>query len=468
MYQNKLVSFLAVIVGAFITPEPVFSQIYWKNQSPAGINDAIWGVTYANGTFAAVTDQGNLLTSADGLTWSNQAIDPGIWLVSIAYGDGLWVVVGDKGTILTSSDLKAWTKANSGTINKLNYVTFDAVATPPVADLPSPFIVVGDGGTILSSTDAVNWIAVPSGVTVGLSGIASTFLNAVACGQNGEVLSSVNHYGSPIMVETGLTVNLNGIIAGGPLNPGLGYFVAIGDNGVIAYSAAVIQGGEMPSSNWSIASVPNTTATLRGIVYGGGYYVVAGDKGTILTSQDVMNWTQRCPGNDYQNLSTATLLSAAYSEPLQRYVVTGEGGTILVSNATPTVFANVSARGYVSSNQTFIGGFYVLGSAARTVLIRADGPVLSTFGVPNPLPDPVLTVYNSVGTVVATNTGWGTNTLWSTSQLNAAFAAAGAFTLPNQSADSVLLLSLQPGTYTVQITSAKGNSGTALFEAYTD
>jgi len=43
----------------------------------------------------------------------------------------------------------------------------------------------------------------------------------------------------------------------------------------------------------------------------------------------------------------------------------------------------------------------------------------------------------------------------------------GAFPLPSGSADSAVLLTLQPGAYTVQITSAKGNSGIALFEAYT-
>ena len=43
-----------------------------------------------------------------------------------------------------------------------------------------------------------------------------------------------------------------------------------------------------------------------------------------------------------------------------------------------------------------------------------------------------------------------------------------AFALPNPSPDSALLLTLQPGAYSVQIASAKGNFGIALFEAYTN
>src|ERR1700733_10879100 len=106
MDLRKIMAMLVVFVTACVTRGP--AQIFWSNQSSAGITDDIWCVTYGNGTFAAVTNQGNLLTSTDGLTWSRQAIDPGVWLVSIAYGNATWVVVGDKGTILVSSDLKTW------------------------------------------------------------------------------------------------------------------------------------------------------------------------------------------------------------------------------------------------------------------------------------------------------------------------------------------------------------------------
>jgi hypothetical protein len=214
----------------------------------------------------------------------------------------------------------------------------------------------------------------------------------------------------------------------------------------------------------SPTSTPNVV--FRGLAYGNGFYVAAGEQGTIFTSTDGVNWTQRFSGDSPSTVSTSTLLSAAYSETLKRFVVTGTGGTILVSNSAPTVFGNVSTRGYVSSAQTFIGGFVIEGTAPRTVLIRADGPVLSTFSVPGPLPDPVLTVYNGSGIAIATNTGWTTNT--NPSSVSTAALEVGAFALPNAGKDSALLLTLAPGAYTAQITSAGGNSGIALFEAYTN
>jgi hypothetical protein len=133
------------------------------------------------------------------------------------------------------------------------------------------------------------------------------------------------------------------------------------------------------------------------------------------------------------------------------------------------VFINVSTRGYVSSSVTgavLDGGFVIEGTAPRTILIRADGPVLSTFGVAGSLPDPVLTVYSGSGGVIATNTGWTTNA--NPSAVSTAALETGAFALPNPGKDSALLLTLQPGAYTVEVSSAAGNSGIALFEAYAD
>jgi hypothetical protein len=410
------------------------------------------------------------LTSTNGLNWSSQAIDQGVWLVSIAYGNGTWVVVGDKGTILLSSDLKTWAATTPVTSNKLNGVLYNG----------NVFIAVGDNATIITSSDARTWKAqlVPAGVTASLRGIAcSPTLNVtpysiLVTGDNGTLLAGYFNGSNFVSVNSGTSQNLEAAFLQMSQSPGAFVVqvfpypyitVVVGGNGTIINT----YGTEwVVDSAWQNVGSVNTLATLRGLTFGGGYFVAAGDQGTILTSVDGNIWTQRFSGDSPSTLRTATLLSAAYSPTLQRFVVTGTDGTILVSNSTPTVLGNVSTRGYVSSTQTFIGGFVIEGSAPRTVLIRADGPVLSTFSVPNPLPDPVLTVFDSKGNVVATNAGWNTNI--TPSAIASAAGAVGAFALPNLSLDSALLLTLQPGAYTAQVTSAKGNSGTVLFEAYAD
>ena len=102
----------------------------------------------------------------------------------------------------------------------------------------------------------------------------------------------------------------------------------------------------------------------------------------------------------------------------------------------------------------------------KTFRVSGNGKDQNVTAAKMDVTDGGLTFKDSKGNVVATNTGWTSNT--SPSTISSAAQQVGAFALPNPSADSALLLSLQPGAYTAQITSAKGNSGTALFEAYTN
>ena len=76
--------------------------------------------------------------------------------------------------------------------------------------------------------------------------------------------------------------------------------------------------------------------------------------------------------------------------------------------------------------------------------------------------DPKLTVYNSSSTVLATNTGWAGSTL-----ISAANTTTGAFQFSSTSSkDSAVLLTLSPGAYTVQATSASSTAGLTLIEVY--
>jgi len=474
--MKKLVSLLLLLVTASVTP--AFAQILWNNQSPAGITDDIWGITYANGTFAATTTQGKVLTSTDGLTWSSQVVSAGTWLVSIAYGNGTWVTVGANGTILSSTNLQNWSIAKAATTNKLNGVLYNGTV----------WLAVGDSATILTSTDTLNWTVQPApssitgflhGITLipnasGQSSAPSSFLVTGALSGNGTGTVNTGVYLTGSASGTSFQSSPYGQVPGAGNLEAVTFVSPTGTNTYTNLAVAIGWAGSLFYANYpeyqlnvswtrSPSTVPNVI--YRGLAYGGGYYVAAGEQGTILTSTDGINWTQRFSGQSPSTLSTSTLLGAAYSSTLQRFVVVGTGGTILTSNASLPVFGNVSTRGYVSSTQTFIGGFVVQGTGTRNVLIRGDGPVLASFGVSSPLADPVLQVYNSSGTIIATNTGWGTNT--TPTSISSAATAVGAFPLPSGSADSAVLLTLQPGAYTVQITSAKGNSGIALFEAYT-
>jgi hypothetical protein len=131
---------------------------------------------------------------------------------------------------------------------------------------------------------------------------------------------------------------------------------------------------------------------------------------------------------------------------------------------TLTRLANVSARAQVLPGEgVLIGGFFIDGNLKKKVLLRAAGPALSAFGVNGTLAKPKLTLFRG-DAVIATAAAW--SAAENATALAAAAKTAGAFAFPEGSADAALLIELEPGAYTLQITGADGSSGVALVEAY--
>jgi hypothetical protein len=142
------------------------------------------------------------------------------------------------------------------------------------------------------------------------------------------------------------------------------------------------------------------------------------------------------------------------------------GGTLgaetVIDIAAPprSELANMSARGRVSHGEdVLIGGVIIRGGASRTLLVRALGPSLANFGVDEALADPVLTVYDRDGQVIAQNDNW------QTSPQAAQITASGL--APQNPAESAVYGSAAPGSYTA-VVSGKGNAtGIAVVEFYT-
>lgn len=169
----------------------------------------------------------------------------------------------------------------------------------------------------------------------------------------------------------------------------------------------------------------------------------------------------------------AAVFNGAVAPGNNSVVVSGVGdasGTVIAElyDATPasTVgsttarLVNVSVLKRLGSGLT--AGFVIGGGAAKTVLIRAIGPTLeSAFGVAGTVSDPKLTLFGANSTKLGDNDDWGGG-----SALSTAFAAVGAFALPEGSRDAALLATLAPGNYTVQVSGDKANSGIALVEVY--
>ncbi len=164
----------------------------------------------------------------------------------------------------------------------------------------------------------------------------------------------------------------------------------------------------------------------------------------------------------------ATVNSGAYAASLLR--PNGPSGAALTEiYDTDSVLGarliNVSARVNVSAGEgTLIAGFVIAGNAPKTVLVRGVGPTLSSFAVPGVLADPTIAVMSG-GTLIATNDNWESGPT-SAAQISATSSQVGAFALSPGSKDAALLLTLQPGAYTVLVTGVGGTTGVVLVEIY--
>jgi uncharacterized protein (DUF1800 family) len=128
---------------------------------------------------------------------------------------------------------------------------------------------------------------------------------------------------------------------------------------------------------------------------------------------------------------------------------------------------NLSTRALVGADANMlISGLVVAPNGGiRKVLIRAVGPGLTGLGVGGALADPVFSVIDSSGRVIASNDNWGTADI--NGELQAAFAQSGAFPLQANSRDAALIVDLQPNAnYTIQVSSIDGSTGLGLVEVY--
>jgi arylsulfate sulfotransferase len=134
----------------------------------------------------------------------------------------------------------------------------------------------------------------------------------------------------------------------------------------------------------------------------------------------------------------------------------------LESTKFPTVgpqALNLSTRGLVSGgDNVLIGGFIVTGTDPKSLVLRAMGPSLSGYGVSNVLTDPVLSVYNSSATLIATNDNW-------QSDVNHSIVESNGLA-PANLLESAIAPTLNPGAYTVVVTGRGPTPGIGLVELY--
>jgi plastocyanin len=156
-------------------------------------------------------------------------------------------------------------------------------------------------------------------------------------------------------------------------------------------------------------------------------------------------------------------------------------GTVTVVNASPTptptptpsatpptsILGNISTRSFVQTDDNvMIGGFIVQGNQPKRVIIRALGPELTPFGVPNVLANPTLDLHNGVGALIASNDNWQTTIIGGIITQNQVPQIINSGLAPTDARESAIIANLPAGNYTAIVRGFSRTTGVALVEVY--
>ncbi|MBA3273071.1 MAG: hypothetical protein H0T11_04255, partial [Chthoniobacterales bacterium] len=141
----------------------------------------------------------------------------------------------------------------------------------------------------------------------------------------------------------------------------------------------------------------------------------------------------------------------------------GTGGRVLKLVPAPAspALLNLSTRQNVGTGEdVLIGGFIVVGSAGKPVVLRGVGPSLKAAGEPLPgrMADPFLELHDGSGATIASNNNW------VDSPQKQQIIATGI--QPADEKESAILGTLNPGVYTAVLRSATAANGIGLVELY--
>jgi len=129
--------------------------------------------------------------------------------------------------------------------------------------------------------------------------------------------------------------------------------------------------------------------------------------------------------------------------------------------------SNISTRSFVQTGEhVMIGGFIVQGSGPKRVIIRAIGPELTQFGIPDALANPRLELHNGSGTLIGTNDDWQTTIIGGIITSNQVSDIQNSGHAPSAATESAIIADLQPGNYTAVVRGVNNTVGVALVEVY--
>ena len=130
-----------------------------------------------------------------------------------------------------------------------------------------------------------------------------------------------------------------------------------------------------------------------------------------------------------------------------------------------SLLGNISTRSFVQTDDNeMIGCFIVQGTQPKRVILRAIGPELSQFGVPNPLADPTLELHDSMGALIASNDKLLDTIIGGIIASDQVHDIRNSGLAPGNRSESAIIATLPPGNYTAIVRGVNNTTGVGLVE----
>ena len=151
---------------------------------------------------------------------------------------------------------------------------------------------------------------------------------------------------------------------------------------------------------------------------------------------------------------------------------------LVIATAATTVteptLTNISTRAFVQTGDNVVIGGFVIERAQpnfspgppKRVIIRALGPELTQYGIPNALANPTLELHNRTGALIASNDNWRTTVIGGIITSDQVLDILRSGYAPGDGRESAIIADLPPGNYTAIVRGVNDTTGVALAEVY--
>lgn len=285
---NKiLVPTLALVAGSGGILLTSSNGINWTQKSTY-ITDHIYSAAFGDNKFIIGTNTGKIKISNDGLSWGSSVVQvfesSATYVIrGLAYGAGVWVAGTVYGLIKYSNDGVTWTTANSGVGSQINSISF----------INGKFYACCADNNIIYSNDGITW-------TKAIMPTISYVVRKIAYG-NGKYLAACN--GGNVLTSTdGITWTLlrklsdydnNSIIYDDKNNR---FVIGTGEGGIFYSNNGI--------SFFKAGIYFDNGRSIYNIISFNGIYVFVGGNGVIQTTTDFLSITPRV-SNTSQTLLTS-------------------------------------------------------------------------------------------------------------------------------------------------------------------